>query len=102
MSDPLKESFLEMEKVFYVRESGIGDRHVKTMHVFVVDKLTDEQKLELLAAETLLLELAEDARFTRERENRPNLFALDPDDLTIPESDRTDRLINSNTSEGKE
>jgi hypothetical protein len=61
MSDPQKESFLEMEKVFYVRESGTGDRYVKTMHVFVVDKLTDEQKLELLAAETLLLELAEDA-----------------------------------------
>jgi hypothetical protein len=61
MSDPQKESFLEMGKVFYVRESGIGDRYAKTMHVFVVDKLTDEQKLELLAAETLLLELAEDA-----------------------------------------
>jgi hypothetical protein len=42
MSDPQKESLLEMEKVFYMRESGTGDRCVKTMHVFVVDKLTDE------------------------------------------------------------
>jgi hypothetical protein len=61
MSDPQKKSLLEMEKVFYMRESGIGDSYVKTMHVFVVDKLTDEQKQNLVAAETLLLELAEDA-----------------------------------------
>jgi hypothetical protein len=50
-----------MEKVFYMRESGTGDRHIKTMHVFVVDKLTDEQKQKLEAAEAILLELAEDA-----------------------------------------
>jgi hypothetical protein len=61
MSDPQKKSLLEMEKVFYMRESGIGDRYVKTMHVFVVDKLTDEQKQNLVAAEAVLLELAEDA-----------------------------------------
>jgi hypothetical protein len=58
MSDPKKESPLEMEKVFYMRESGTGDRYIKAMHVFVVDKLTDEQKQNLVAAEAVLLELA--------------------------------------------